>query len=61
LGAPTGKGSIIVSVQNAFGDVDAVTMIISDDGKGFKAKAESKRLSLKMLVALSVGLCLRVV
>jgi two-component sensor histidine kinase len=27
-----GKGSIIVSVRIAFGDVDTVTMTISDDG-----------------------------
>jgi two-component sensor histidine kinase len=46
---PSGKGSIIVSVQNAFGDVDAVTMIISDDGKGFEAKAESKRHGLGLV------------
>jgi two-component sensor histidine kinase len=36
-------------VQSAFGDVDAVTMIISDDGKGFKAKAESKRHGLGLV------------
>jgi two-component sensor histidine kinase len=47
---PSGKGSIIVSVQNAaFGDVDAVTMIISDDGKGFKAQTESKRHGLGLV------------
>jgi two-component sensor histidine kinase len=46
---PSGKGSIIVSVQRTFGDVDAVTMIISDDGKGFKAQAESKRHGLGLV------------
>jgi two-component sensor histidine kinase len=46
---PSGKGLIIVSVQSAFGDVDAVTMIIRDDGKGFKAKAESKRHGLGLV------------
>ena len=46
---PSGKGSIIVSVQRAFGDVDAVTMIISDDGKGFKAQAESRRHGLGLV------------
>jgi len=46
---PSDKGSIIVSVQRAFGDVDAVTMIISDDGKGFKAQAESKRHGLGLV------------
>jgi two-component sensor histidine kinase len=46
---PSGKGSIIVSVQSAFGDVDAATIIISDDGKGFKAKAESKRHGLGLI------------
>jgi hypothetical protein len=44
-----GKGSIIVSVQSAFGDVDMVTMTISDDGQGFKAKAESKRHGLDLV------------
>jgi two-component sensor histidine kinase len=46
---PGGKGSIIVSVQNAFGDVDATTMIISDDGRGFKAQTESKRHGLGLI------------
>jgi two-component sensor histidine kinase len=46
---PGGKGSIIVSVQNAFGDVDAMTMIISDDGQGFKAQTESKRHGLGLI------------
>jgi hypothetical protein len=44
-----GKGSIIVSVQSTFGDVDTFTMIISDDGKGFKTKAESKRHGLGLI------------
>jgi two-component sensor histidine kinase len=46
---PSGKGSIIVSVRTAFGDVDAVTMTISDDGQGFKAKAEDKRHGLGLI------------
>jgi two-component sensor histidine kinase len=46
---PGGKGSIIVSVQNAFGVVDATTMIISDDGQGFKAQTESKRHGLGLI------------
>jgi two-component sensor histidine kinase len=46
---PGGKGSIIVSVQSAFGDVGAATMIISDDGKGFKAINESKRHGLGLI------------
>jgi two-component sensor histidine kinase len=46
---PSGKGSITVSVQNAFGDVDAMTMIISDDGQGFKAQTESKRHGLGLI------------
>jgi two-component sensor histidine kinase len=46
---PSGKGSIIVSVRTAFGDVDAVTMTISDDGQGFKAKAENKRHGLGLI------------
>jgi two-component sensor histidine kinase len=46
---PSGKGSIIVSARNSCGDVDAVTMIISDDGQGFKAKGESKRDGLGLV------------
>jgi two-component sensor histidine kinase len=46
---PSGKGSIIVSVQSAFGDVDMVTMTITDDGQGFKATAESKRHGLGLV------------
>jgi two-component sensor histidine kinase len=45
----SGKGSIIVSVRSAFGDVDMVTMTISDDGQGFKSKAESKRHGLGLV------------
>jgi len=44
-----GKGSIIVSVQNALEDVDTMTMTISDDGQGFKAKPESKRHGLGLI------------
>jgi two-component sensor histidine kinase len=46
---PSGKGSISVSVQSAFGDVDMVTMTITDDGQGFKAAAESKRHGLGLV------------
>ena len=38
-----------MSVQSSFGDLDAVTLLISDDGKGFKAKAESKRHGLGLI------------
>jgi two-component sensor histidine kinase len=43
---PGGKGSIIVSVQSAFPDINTMTMTISDDGEGFKAPTESKRHGL---------------
>jgi two-component sensor histidine kinase len=46
---PGGKGSITVSVRGASGDVETVTMTISDDGLGFKAKAESKRHGLGLV------------
>jgi two-component sensor histidine kinase len=46
---PNGKGSIIVSVRRASGDVDTATITISDDGQGFKAKAESKRHGLGLV------------
>jgi two-component sensor histidine kinase len=46
---PSGKGSIIVSVQSASGDVDTATMTISDDGEGFKAQSESKRHGLGLV------------
>jgi two-component sensor histidine kinase len=46
---PSGKGSIIVSVQSASGDVDIVTMTITDDGQGFRATAESKRHGLGLV------------
>jgi two-component sensor histidine kinase len=41
------RGSIVVSVHR--GDGDAATMIISDDGAGFMAKAESKRHGLGLV------------
>jgi two-component sensor histidine kinase len=44
-----GRGSILVSVRSAPGDGDAATMIISDDGAGFEAKAESKRHGLGLV------------
>jgi two-component sensor histidine kinase len=43
---PGGKGSIIVSVQSAFPDINTMTMTISDDGEGFEAQTESKRHGL---------------
>jgi two-component sensor histidine kinase len=46
---PGGRGSIIVSVRNASEDVDTATITISDDGRGFKAKAESKRHGLGLI------------
>jgi two-component sensor histidine kinase len=46
---PGGKGSITVSVQSAFEDVDTVTMTVSDDGQGFKAQTESKRHGLGLI------------
>jgi two-component sensor histidine kinase len=44
-----GRGSIIVSVQSASGDVDTASITISDDGRGFEAKAESKRHGLGLI------------
>jgi two-component sensor histidine kinase len=45
---PSGKkGSIIVSMRRVDGDI--ATMIISDDGTGFLAKAESKRHGLGLV------------
>jgi two-component sensor histidine kinase len=44
-----GKGSIVVSVRSALGDVGAATMTISDDGVGFEGKAESKRHGLGLV------------
>jgi two-component sensor histidine kinase len=46
---PGGKGSTTVSVRRAAGDVDMATMTISDDGEGFKPKAESKRHGLGLV------------
>jgi two-component sensor histidine kinase len=46
---PGGKGSIIVSVQSAFPDINTMTMTISDDGEGFKAPTESKRHGLGLV------------
>jgi two-component sensor histidine kinase len=43
------KGSIIVSVQRAFPDINTMTMTISDDGEGFKAQTESKRHGLGLV------------
>jgi two-component sensor histidine kinase len=49
---PSGKGSTIVSVRRAVGNVDMATMTISDNGKGFKAKAEGKRHGLGLVLRL---------
>jgi two-component sensor histidine kinase len=46
---PSGAGSIIVSLQKAFGEIDIATMTISDDGEGFKAQTESKRHGLGLV------------
>jgi len=46
---PGGKGSAAVSVRRAAGDVDIATMTISDTGKGFEAKGESKRHGLGLV------------
>jgi two-component sensor histidine kinase len=46
---PGGKGSTIVSVRRAAGDDDMATMTISDNGTGFKTKAESKRHGLGLV------------
>ncbi|MBX9651015.1 MAG: sensor histidine kinase [Xanthobacteraceae bacterium] len=46
---PGGKGSIIVSVQSAFPDINTMTMTISDDGEGFKAQTENKRHGLGLV------------
>jgi two-component sensor histidine kinase len=46
---PSGAGSIIVSLQKTFGDIDIATMTISDDGEGFKTQAESKRHGLGLV------------
>ncbi len=43
------QGSIVVSVRRAAGDGDRVTITISDDGNGFKAKTESKRHGLGLV------------
>jgi two-component sensor histidine kinase len=49
---PGGKGSTNVSVRRAAGDVDMATMTISDDGKGFLAKADGKRHGLGLVLRL---------
>jgi two-component sensor histidine kinase len=46
---PGGKGSTIVSVRRAAGDANMATMIISDNGEGFKAKVEGKRHGLGLV------------
>lgn len=46
---PGGKGSIMVSVQSVVSDLGTMTMILRDDGDGFKAQAESKRHGLGLV------------
>jgi two-component sensor histidine kinase len=46
---PDGKGSTIVMVRRAAGDDEMATMTISDNGKGFMAKAENKRQGLGLV------------
>jgi two-component sensor histidine kinase len=46
---PGGKGSTNVSVHRAAGEVDMATMIISDNGQGFKGQAEDKRHGLGLV------------
>jgi two-component sensor histidine kinase len=46
---PGGKGAINVSVHRAAGEVETATMTISDNGRGFKAKLESKRHGLGLV------------
>jgi two-component sensor histidine kinase len=46
---PSGAGSIIVSLQRTFEDIDIATMTISDDGEGFKTPTESKRHGLGLV------------
>jgi two-component sensor histidine kinase len=48
---PSGTGSIVVSVQRTFADIDIATMTISDDGEGFKTQAKSKRHGLGLVAA----------
>ncbi len=46
---PGGRGSIVVSVRSASKDRDTAVITISDDGRGFKAKTESKRHGLGLI------------
>jgi two-component sensor histidine kinase len=46
---PSGTGTITVSLRPTFGDIDIATMTISDDGEGFKTRAESKRHGLGLV------------
>jgi len=46
---PDGTGATTVSVRHAVGDDGMAIMTISDNGKGFKAKAESKRHGLGLV------------
>jgi two-component sensor histidine kinase len=46
---PNGKGSITVSVRRSTGNAETATLIISDNGTGFKAQAESKRHGLGLV------------
>jgi two-component sensor histidine kinase len=46
---PGGKGSIVVSARSTPGDANTVSLIIRDDGTGFKAQTESKRHGLGLV------------
>jgi hypothetical protein len=46
---PGGKGSITVSVQSAFPDVNTMTMTSATTARGFKVQAESKRHGLGLV------------
>jgi two-component sensor histidine kinase len=46
---PGGNGATIVSVRHAVGDSGMAIMTISDNGKGFKAQAGSKRHGLGLV------------
>jgi two-component sensor histidine kinase len=46
---PDGKGSTVVAVHRTVGSNGSATMTISDNGKGFEAKADSKRRGLGLV------------
>jgi two-component sensor histidine kinase len=49
---PEGKGATTVTVNHAAGEVGMATMTIRDNGTGFKAKAESKRHGVGLVLRL---------